>query len=287
MKKIPLKIAQTYFNINSENEFCVGKEIEKYICNEEKENVVNFKISIVDEFYALRCKFVMNVDERMSVFKSEDDLYEYRIFFNLITKEPCALYKEVGENSAEIVLLKRYFEKIEINSDLLSYFAMEKYLLKDGAIVLHSSFIKHNNEAILFTAPSGTGKSTQADLWEKYSDAEIINGDRSILMVEGDEIYAYGLPFCGTSGIEKNTCAKVKAIIYLQQSPTNCANKLYEKDIIKKIFSETTKNLWNEEYIDMAGNIIENLAQEVVMYEYSCTKYEDAVLYLKDKLEVV
>ena len=132
MKKIPLKIAQTYFNINSENEFCVGKEIEKYICNEEKENVVNFKISIVDEFYALRCKFVMNVDERMSVFKSEDDLYEYRIFFNLITKEPCALYKEVGENSAEIVLLKRYFEKIEINSDLLSYFAMEKYLLKDS-----------------------------------------------------------------------------------------------------------------------------------------------------------
>ena len=106
-------------------------------------------------------------------------------------------------------------------------------------------------------------------------------------MVEDDEIYAYGLPFCGTSGIDKNICAKVKAIIYLQQSPTNCANKLYEKDIIKKIFSETTKNLWNEEYIDMAGNIIENLAQKVVMYEYSCTKYEDAVLYLKDKLEVV
>ncbi|WP_370839368.1 hypothetical protein [Intestinibacter bartlettii] len=34
------------------------------------------------------------------------------------------------------------------------------------------------DKGILFSAPSGTGKSTQADLWEKYENAEIINGDR-------------------------------------------------------------------------------------------------------------
>lgn len=321
MNHIVLKIAQTYFSINSENEFYVAKDIEKYIYKEEmiknycnyKENYVNFKITVVEEFTALSCKFVAYVDERMSVFESPDGVYEYRIFFNLFTKEPCALYKEVAnrgigdkENKVEVILLRRYFEKIEINSDLLSYFAIEKYLLDDKQIILHSSFIKYNGEAILFTAPSGTGKSTQADLWEKYANAEIINGDRSVLSV-GDcydmnirkdikgtlandksfakvGVYAHGLPFCGTSGIDKNTVLGVRAIIYLQQGIVNSACKISKNEIIKKIFSETTKNLWNQKYIDKAIKIIENIAQNVEIYKYTCTKYQDAVEYLNNKL---
>ena len=50
---------------------------------------------------------------------------------------------------------------------------MKKILLKYNGIILHSSFINFENKAILFSAPSGTGKSTQADLWKKYKNAEI------------------------------------------------------------------------------------------------------------------
>ena len=49
-------------------------------------------------------------------------------------------------------------------------------------VILHSSFISRQGEGILFTAPSGTGKSTQADLWKRHEEGvTIINGDRSIL----------------------------------------------------------------------------------------------------------
>ena len=81
---------------------------------------------------------------------------------------------------------------------------IEQVLNSYNTFLLHSSFIKWKDKAILFTAPSGTGKSTQADLWEKYENAEIINGDRSGIRKMDGKWTAYGLPIAGSSGIYKN-----------------------------------------------------------------------------------
>ena len=41
-----------------------------------------------------------------------------------------------------------------------------RMLAKRGGVVLHSSYVlTKQGEALLFSAPSGTGKSTQAELW--------------------------------------------------------------------------------------------------------------------------
>ena len=63
--------------------------------------------------------------------------------------------------------------------NLCDLLGLETLLLKYDGLLLHSSFIRWRGEGILFSAPSGTGKSTQADLWVKYEDAEILNGDRA------------------------------------------------------------------------------------------------------------
>ena len=65
--------------------------------------------------------------------------------------------------------------------NLMNYLAFEDVLVNHQGFILHSSFISWQNNGILFTAPSGTGKSTQADLWKKYEDADIYNGDRTII----------------------------------------------------------------------------------------------------------
>ena len=94
-------------------------------------------------------------------------------------------------------------------------FALEKYLLKKGGLILHSSFIEWHNQGIVFTAPSGTGKSTQASLWQKYEHAKIINSDRSILYFNKNNILmSCGLPFCGSSNINLNKEFPLKAIVF-------------------------------------------------------------------------
>ncbi len=66
-------------------------------------------------------------------------------------------------------------------NQLLAVTGFSSALLYRDCLTFHCSYILHQNRAILFAAPSGTGKSTQAALWEKYRGAEIIIGDRGLL----------------------------------------------------------------------------------------------------------
>ena len=53
-----------------------------------------------------------------------------------------------------------------------------------GMLVLHSAYIVTSaGEAILFSGPSGVGKSTQAALWERCAGARVVNGDRALVDV--------------------------------------------------------------------------------------------------------
>ena len=68
------------------------------------------------------------------------------------------------------------------DSRLFDALGLDYIMSHNHRVILHSSFISRQGEGILFTAPSGTGKSTQADLWKRHEEGvTIINGDRSIL----------------------------------------------------------------------------------------------------------
>lgn len=100
--------------------------------------------------------------------------------------------------------------------------------LEHGIGFLHASFICVNEKAVLFAGPKQIGKSTQADLWMKYKNALIINGDRAGIHMDRYGLTAFGLPFCGTSGICRNEQYPVAAIVFLQKSSINTLTRLSE-----------------------------------------------------------
>lgn len=162
--------------------------------------------------------------------------------------------------------------------------SLSQLLLSHNAFFIHSSFISVNGKAILFSAPCGTGKSTQASLWEKYRGAEIINGDKAGVLVENG-VYACGVPFCGTSGICKNRTLPLGAIVFLSQSPQCHVEKLGGTDALQEIL----KNIYldflvpNEKlkFVDLAIEII----NRVPIYRFGCTPDEDAVDILEKTLK--
>ena len=95
----------------------------------------------------------------------------------------------------------------------------EKLMADSNAILMHASYIEYQGKAILFTAPSGTGKSTQADLWEKLRGARILNGDRCAVQLREDGFYVCGVPFAGSSNICENVTLPLKTIVCLSQAP--------------------------------------------------------------------
>ena len=157
-------------------------------------------------------------------------------------------------------------------------------LLSKEVMILHSSFIIHNNESILFTAPSGTGKSTQASLWEKYKGAEIINGDRSAIGTRNGEYFAYGLPFCGSSNICKNKEAPLKAIVVLKQAKENSVRRLSKIEAFKILLGQVAINRWNKKDMELAMTLIEELIEKVPVVMLSCRPDKEATDVLNDYL---
>jgi hypothetical protein len=164
--------------------------------------------------------------------------------------------------------------------------SLAQLLLSANAFFIHSSFISVNGKAVLFSAPCGVGKSTQAALWEKYRGAEIINGDKAGILVE-DGVYACGVPFCGTSGICKNKTFPLGAIVLLSQAETNSVRRLSGVEALQGIMSNIYLDFIVPHERLKCTDIIIELLSGVPVFSFGCTPDENAVKALEEALEGV
>jgi len=88
----------------------------------------------------------------------------------------------------------------------------------------HGVAIEYDGKAYMFSAPSGTGKSTRAFLWQKYlgyDKVSVINGDKPVLWFNGNEVLACGSPWAGKEGLNRNVCVPLGGICLLRRSSEN------------------------------------------------------------------
>ncbi len=150
-------------------------------------------------------------------------------------------------------------------------------MLVAGTAILHSSFIVHEGKAILFTADSGVGKSTQAELWRKKMGADIINGDRAAIRMENGAAYAGGVPYCGCSRICERGEYPIRAIVTLSQEKENTAQRLSPMQAVPKLFKQLTVHSYLREDIERAMRIVCEVAEKVPIVHLGCTPDERAV----------
>ena len=108
---------------------------------------------------------------------------------------------------------------------------------------LHASAVVVEDEAYLFSADCGTGKSTHTSLWLKYladKNPYILNDDKPAIRVTENGIFAYGTPFSGKNDINENKKVKVKGICFLEQAPQNSIEKLEISEAFKLFWGQTT-----------------------------------------------
>lgn len=150
---------------------------------------------------------------------------------------------------------------------------------------MHASYIDWNGQAILFAAASGTGKSTQAALWERYAGAEILNGDR-VLLREREQIWnAYGYPCCGSSDICVNRNLPLRAIVILEQGSENQVSEIPAGEKIRTLLAGIEVYRWSIREIDKALELAEQIARKVPVVKFVCRPEEGAVTVLKNYLE--
>ena len=177
-------------------------------------------------------------------------------------------------------------ERFKRGFDPTNLFALEHVFFERGGMILHSSHVNVKGKALLFSAPSGTGKSTQADLWAEYEGAKVMNGDRTLLRKKEGVWTAYGCPMCGTSNIHQQGSEPIYAIVMLEQGKENCVQKLSAGEAFSLIYPQITVPKWKRELVFKAMELIDDLIASIPIYKYSCTKDKDAVTILKRELDL-
>ena len=170
--------------------------------------------------------------------------------------------------------------------NLLDAAELELALSQLDTISLHSSLVRRTEgDAILFTAPSGTGKSTQADLWAAFTGSDTLNGDRSLIRRVDGVWTAFGSPFAGTSGIYRSESAPIRALIVLRQASENTIRRLSPPEAFRAIYSETVMPRWHTEAHQRIISIVTQIVSEVPVYLLACTPDERPVRLLQTTLE--
>lgn len=167
---------------------------------------------------------------------------------------------------------------------ILNSLGVAHLIAQNGGFVFHSSYIAVGGKAVLFTAPSGTGKSTQAALWEQHRAARIINGDRSAVRWVDEQAFACGIPFAGSSNICNNETLPLGAVVYLKQAPQNQLRRLRGAEAFRKVWEGCSVNTWDKTDVAAVSERVQQVVSAVPVFELACTADEQAVKTLEEAL---
>ena len=151
------------------------------------------------------------------------------------------------------------------------------YMSFHQTLLLHASAIDYNGKSVVFTAPSGTGKTTQAELWMKYRGAKILNGDKVFLKQEADAIHAWGSPWTGSSPYGLNSSAPLEAIIILKQAKENSIRRLDILEAMAEFLPNVFFPRWDEQCEQAVLDFLDKVMSETKFYLLSCRPDEEAV----------
>lgn len=162
--------------------------------------------------------------------------------------------------------------------------ALSSRLTYFDGLLLHSSLVELDGEGVIFTGYSGVGKTTQAQLWEKYLNAKIINGDKLVLRILENGTFAYGIPWKGSSPYCLNRKVPVKGIVVLQQAGENSIQKLDSAACLEYFIPHIFLPHWDPECMSRALDTFEKILSSIPVFLLRCRPDEDAVLLAKEQI---
>lgn len=156
-----------------------------------------------------------------------------------------------------------------------------------GGLVLHSSAISFNGEGILFSAPSGTGKSTHTGLWKQRfpESVTVVNDDSPGVVFADGKPYICGTPWSGKTEINENMRVPLRAIVFLEQAKENRIAELKPQEAVFRLLREIAVYPYRD-MADIGLETADRLLGQVPCYLLECRPDEEAVETVKNTLRI-
>lgn len=106
---------------------------------------------------------------------------------------------------------------------LAVYRQIAEQILDYGVLLFHGSAIAVDGHVYLFTAKSGTGKSTHVRLWREYlgERSVMVNDDKPLLKITEQGVMVYGTPWDGKHHLSNPIALPLKALVILKRDSHN------------------------------------------------------------------
>ena len=225
----------------------------------------------------------------------------YTLQITALGKQPIASsLDEAGRNETLVTIDGETPDWHDWLRRVLIYSCLPHIMLDNRRLMLHASYVVGQSGGIVFCAPSGTGKSTQAEIWRRYRGAQIVNGDRALLSLDEDMkgplpfiqgvppyrewpsaytaeqrraagVIAHGMPFAGSSKICYNISSPLRALVILKQGPVSRAVRLRGAAAVKAVIDNSVVESWRPGENGKALELAAEIASRVPVYLLECT----------------
>lgn len=171
----------------------------------------------------------------------------------------------------------------KLSDEYLAFIAIQRRLAEIlfdyETLVFHGSVVAVDGEAYLFTAKSGTGKSTHTRLWRELfgERAIMVNDDKPFLRITEEGVLAYGSPWNGKHGLGTNTCLPLRAICILERGEENAIREIPANDALFMLLQQSNRPM-DKSKMPAYLELLDKLSRRVKFYRMSCNMDPEAAI---------
>lgn len=153
------------------------------------------------------------------------------------------------------------------------------------AFVFHGSCVAVDGKAYLFTAKSGTGKTTHTNLWLKNIEGSyVINGDKPVLRIIDGVPYACGTPWMGKENYGTSEMLPLAGICLVNRGTENIIRRTDFKAVYPRLIGQTYRPE-NGALVSKTVKLLELVTENVPVYELYCNMDNEAALIAYDGMK--
>jgi hypothetical protein len=162
---------------------------------------------------------------------------------------------------------------------LAVYRKLAQLLVQDDILLMHGAVVAVDGQAYLFTAKSGTGKTTHTRLWmRQFGDrAVMVNGDKPLLHITSEGVTVYGTPWDGKEHLSTNTSCPLKALCILTRSETNHIERISKKEALPMLCQQSYRPC-SPIGAQKTLALVDRLGSSVPLYRLGCNMEPEAAL---------
>ncbi|MBQ8360291.1 MAG: hypothetical protein IJX37_10400 [Oscillospiraceae bacterium] len=180
-------------------------------------------------------------------------------------------------DARRVLELNPQMQTLEVAQYLGSGAIFARHLLKFNGTYLHASAVILDGKAYLFSANSGTGKSTHTEKWCRLFGATYLNDDKPALRLVDGVWMAYGTPWSGKHDLSTPAGVPLGGIAFLKRGEENAIRPMPSAEAVPHILHQSQWKLQKDQ-MQTQLDLVDKLMRQIPVWELTCRNDDAAAI---------